>query len=211
MILVKTDLKLSVYDFDGTVYDGDSFVDFWWFTIKEKPLGLIFLPYQLSAMMLYYAKLLSPQKLKEKLLLQILLFDRDKLDTHVNAFWRSHIVNINPWVRDGLRKDREDGLRVILISASPSFILHSISETLGFDTLIATDFCVINGRQTHRLASPNCKGAEKVVRLQNWADSASATFTVEKVYSDSQSDLPLYELASQKFCVRKGVLTQGVA
>jgi phosphoserine phosphatase len=38
-----------------------------------------------------------------------------------------------------------------------------------------------------------------------------ATFIVEKVYSDSRSDLPLYELANQKFYVRKGVLTQGIA
>ena len=144
-------------------------------------------------------------------MLQILLFDRNKLDTHIDAFWRSHIVYINQWVRDGLRTDREDGLCVILISASPSFILRSISETLGFDALIATDFCVIEGKQTQRLASPNCKGEEKVVRLRSWAESMRAPFIVEKVYSDSQSDLPLYALANQTFCVRNGILTEGTA
>ena len=28
---------MNVYDFDGTIYDGDSSVDFWLYSIRKKP------------------------------------------------------------------------------------------------------------------------------------------------------------------------------
>jgi len=43
----KTKLRLSLYDFDGTIYNGDSLIDFWKYTIRKKTLGLLFVPYQL--------------------------------------------------------------------------------------------------------------------------------------------------------------------
>jgi hypothetical protein len=66
-------LRLSLYDFDGTIYHGDSLIDFWKYTIRKKPLGLLFVPYQLLVSSLYLMKLLSAKRLKENLLIQIIL------------------------------------------------------------------------------------------------------------------------------------------
>ena len=36
---------MNVYDFDGTIYDGDSTLDFWYFCLKKHPQILLYLPY----------------------------------------------------------------------------------------------------------------------------------------------------------------------
>ena len=39
-------MRIDVYDFDGTIYDGDSTVDFWLYCLRRKPSLLRFLPHQ---------------------------------------------------------------------------------------------------------------------------------------------------------------------
>ena len=39
---------MNIYDFDGTIYNGDSTIDFWLFTLKRHPSALLMIPYQLS-------------------------------------------------------------------------------------------------------------------------------------------------------------------
>ena len=204
----RTDLRLSLYDFDGTVYNGDSLIDFWKYTVREKPLGLVFIPYQFFFAGLYMVKLVSAESLKKSFLIQILLFDNDRLREHINSFWKVHNVKINPWVKDILQEDKKNKPTTVCISASPGFILQSISEALSFEALIATDFLIQNGKQTNRLSTPNCGGEEKVVRLKNWAESMGKAFVVKKVYSDSEADAPLYRLARQSYWVKKGILRQ---
>lgn len=105
-----------------------------------------------------------------------------------------------------MQEDKKNKLTTVCISASPGFILQSISEALSFDALIATDFLIKDGKQTNRLSTPNCKGEEKVVRLKNWAESMGKAFVLEKVCSDSEADAPLYRLAKQSYCVKNGIL-----
>lgn len=92
----KTDLRLSLYDFDGTVYNGDSLIDFWKYTVRKKLLGFMFIPYQFFFAGLYMVKLLSAESLKKNLLIQVLLFDNDGLREHIESFWKVHNVKINP-------------------------------------------------------------------------------------------------------------------
>lgn len=204
----KTYIRLSLYDFDGTIYNGDSLIDFWKYTVNKKMLGLIFVPYQFFNAVLYIMRLISAESLKKNLLIQVLLFDNDGLRKHIESFWKVHEVKINPWVRDFLKEDKRNKLTTICISASPSFILRPISELLSFDVLIATDFLIENGKQTNRLFTPNCKSKEKVARLKNWAENTGKTFVVEKVYTDSEDDAPLYCMAKQSYWVKNGVLSQ---
>ena len=58
---------MNVYDFDGTIYDGDSSIDFYLFCIKRKP-SILFksIIKQLSGAVLYTFKLITKKRYKEK-------------------------------------------------------------------------------------------------------------------------------------------------
>ena len=56
---------MNVYDFDGTIYEGDSTVDFFLYALKNRPSVLRYLPKQICGFILYAAKRIDKTKLKE--------------------------------------------------------------------------------------------------------------------------------------------------
>ena len=45
---------MNVYDFDGTIYDGDSTIDFFFYSLKKKPSLICYLPKQATGFLLYF-------------------------------------------------------------------------------------------------------------------------------------------------------------
>ena len=58
---------MNVYDFDGTIYDGDSTVDFWFFCLKKKKSLFFIIPIQVLAFILYRLRIIEKIKFKEVL------------------------------------------------------------------------------------------------------------------------------------------------
>ena len=56
---------MNVYDFDKTIYDGDSTLDFYIFAVKKNLFLLKYLPKQFLGMILYYLKIINKEKYKE--------------------------------------------------------------------------------------------------------------------------------------------------
>ena len=56
---------MNVYDFDGTVYRGDSTVDFYLFCLRTHPLVIRFLPIQIKGFVLYKTGRITKTAFKE--------------------------------------------------------------------------------------------------------------------------------------------------
>ena len=56
--------KIDVYDFDGTIYDGDSTVDFFLFSLRRNPKILFQLPIIIWYAFLYFTHIISLQSFK---------------------------------------------------------------------------------------------------------------------------------------------------
>lgn len=177
---------MNVYDFDGTIYRGDSTVDFYRFALRRDPTLIRFLPGQLFGFVSYALGRCDKVACKERFF-RFLRGLRHPEET-VAAFWLTHRDNLAPWY---LAQKRSSDL---IISASPDFLLRPLCEELGV-RLIASDVDI----RTGSFSGENCKGAEKVKRLRQCCPDA----VVEDFYSDSVSDLPLAELAQNAYLVRK--------
>ena len=57
---------MNVYDFDKTIYDGDSTLDFYFFSLRKNPMLLRFLPIQLMGFIKYMFGLAPKLVFKEK-------------------------------------------------------------------------------------------------------------------------------------------------
>lgn len=182
---------MNVYDFDGTIYEGDSSLDFYIFCLKRQPSIIRALPIQLFYVLLYGMGRCDKTYLKQKFF-SFLRFVISVPEV-VEQFWRFHESKVATWYMDQRRSDD------VVISASPDFLLRPICKKLGIGGLVASEVHEKSGL----FASVNCKGAEKVKRFRMlYGDSE-----VNEFYSDSRSDLPMARLAKTAYLVKNGKLS----
>lgn len=179
---------MNIYDFDGTIYRGDSTIDFYLFLLKRHPIIILNLPVAIIAAIKYKAGKLTITEFKEKFF--SFLIRIEDVSQEVDIFWNKNINKIMPWYIK--QKNESD----IVISASPEFLLSKACTLLGIKTLIASNV----EPKTGKFLSENCKGQEKVKRFKNEFKET----IVDEFYSDSISDLPMAKLAKKSFLIKKG-------
>ncbi len=57
---------MNVYDFDGTIYRGDSTIDFYFYALKKQPALVKFLPLQLSGIIFHLCGKIDRTQMKER-------------------------------------------------------------------------------------------------------------------------------------------------
>ncbi|MBE6823805.1 MAG: phosphoserine phosphatase [Ruminococcaceae bacterium] len=175
---------MNVYDFDNTIYDGDSTVDFYLFCLKRHKKIATRCPSLLFAFLKFYVfKIGTKTQFKETMYRFLTFCDIDK---DLADFWDKHKSNIKDWY---LKQKRIDD---VIISASPQFLLDPIGEKLGFD-VIASKVDKFTGKYN----GENCYYKEKVSRFYEKYPNSE----IEEFYSDHYSDEPLANISKKAFIV----------
>lgn len=183
----KSQNVVDVFDFDYTVYDGDVSLGFYFYSLRKHPFLLRYLPIQSWHAFLYLASIHTRTRFKEGFF--VFLRGLKDVDREVEEFWRINDVNIKAWYI--ARVHSQD----VIISASPEFIITPMAKKIGIRKLIATKM----EKTTGSINGKNCRGPEKVRRLKDELGNP----LVDKCYTDSLADLPLLELAKEKYIVKK--------
>lgn len=180
---------MNVFDFDGTIYQGDSSVDFFLYCIKQYPQTRKRLLVIVFHMLQYKLGILKVKQFKEHFFSMVR--DIDDVDIAVKNFWDLYYGKINEWYLK--IKARSD----VIISASPEFLLAPLKEMLEIQKVIGTRMDC----RTGAIEGENCKGEEKVKRLR---EEFVSNMKIDDFYSDSKSDECLAEMAQKAFYVNKG-------
>lgn len=178
---------INVFDFDHTIYSGDASLDFYFYSIRRSPGLIRYIPIQAWHAFLYLLSINTRTQFKRGFF--IFLTGIKDVDEFVAGFWREHERKVKKWYRDRSH-DRD-----VIISASPEFIIAPIASRMRIEKLIAT----VMDKKTGEILGRNCRGTEKVRRLNKYLPD----FEVEECYSDSLSDLPILNLAKNKYIVKK--------
>ena len=180
--------KIVVYDFDKTIYGGETSTDFMRFFLKRNKKYIKCLPYVIKSLFYYNKNLKKSKEIFFKILDNI---DMELLKNEIREFWKQNNKKIFSWISDEIKVNKLESDELILISATPSIFLEEISKELGFDKLIATEFVKQKDNFISKIEGSNCKGVEN--------------FEMIKFYSDSMSDKPLFDLAKEKYFIKKGI------
>ena len=178
---------INGYDFDKTIYDGDSTLDFYLYCLKHQFSLIRFLPIQFYGFLVYKLKIKRKEYFKEKF--YTFLKGIKHIDVVVNNFWDENESKIKNWYLD--QKKESD----VIISASPEFLLSEICKRLKIESLLASKV----DKNTGKLLSNNCYGNEKVKRFKEAYPKAK----LHSFYSDSYSDMPIINLAKKGYIVKK--------
>ncbi|MCI8610856.1 MAG: HAD-IB family phosphatase [Clostridiales bacterium] len=179
---------MNVYDFDKTIYDGDSTIDFYLYCLRKRPKILCCAFRQCRGILLHKMHKIDTTAMKEQFFSFLLKLDVDDTNALVNTFWKKKQKKIKRWYLQ--RKDASD----VIISASPAFLLRPICEKLAITEPIATQMDISTGR----IQGSNCKGEEKIRRFY----AQYPNETIQHFYSDSKTDTPLASLAKTAFFVQ---------
>lgn len=180
-----------VYDFDGTIYAGDSSKDFFLFVLRRHPAAALAVPKFLCYAGLYLLKKCTKEQMKERYF--AFLRHIPDISLEVEQFWAEYGRKLYPWYLE--REHSAD----IIISASPEFLLEPLMRRYEVAAVIST----VIDPQTGRFLSPNCYGEEKVTRLKKLFQNPTLAY----FYSDSKTDAPLARLAKHAYLVKNGSLT----
>ncbi|MFR1831302.1 HAD-IB family phosphatase [Clostridium butyricum] len=176
---------MNVYDFDKTIYDGDSTLDFYFFSLKKNPMLIRFLPIQIIGFIKYMFGMYSKLQFKEKF--YSFLKGIKDVDSMIELFWNENQDKIKDWYLKS--KEESD----VIISASPEFLLNTICRRIGIKHLIASEV----NKDTGICEGENCYGEEKVLRFKKYFEKGE----IKKFYSDSLSDAPISLMASERYIV----------
>lgn len=177
---------MNVYDFDKTIYDGDSAIDFYLFCLRKHPYIIKKFPRQVFSFIKYKLKLIDKLQFKENFYSYFLCLKN--IDNDIDLFWNKNSKKIKKWYIN--QKTKND----LVISASPEFFLKPICKKLNINLLAS----MVN-KKTGKYISLNCYGEEKVNRFKE----VYINKKINNFYTDSKSDMPLVSICTKAYLVKK--------
>ena len=176
---------MNIYDFDDTIYDGDTEYDLIKYGLKKHPiytLGSLIKAYKLNRQ--YINGLIEFERVKENML--SFIFKIDDYEEFLNRFVDSHMKNIKPWYKE--RQTDND----VIATASYEIWINLFAENLGIKYVIGTK----TDKEGH-IVGNNCKSEEKVRRIKEMFPNKKFIHS----YSDSSVDIPILELSKESYVV----------
>lgn len=191
--------KIILYDFDGTLTLEDTTKFLLFELVKLRPIKLFSFIFVMLGVT-YIRKSENFQSVKNKAIGQLISgYSEEQLKPAMRNFYKRVKVILRPEVMDSLQKNLDLKNEVIIVSASPEFILNDFFSQLEVQ-IIGTRFHIEDNKFTGTLKGQNCYGNEKVKRLNEWSKINKKNFIFE-AWSDHESDIPMMNLAKNQFWI----------
>jgi HAD superfamily phosphoserine phosphatase-like hydrolase len=175
--------------------------------LRRAPWRLLFIPLVILSMVAYVVRLIDRAKLKEinhALLLGPKIHPTD-LGPLVESFADKQVItNIRPGALEAIARDKVQGRRLVLATASYRLYADAIAKRLGFDDVIGTGSVSGLDSQVHaRILGENCYGPAKLRMIADWVEKSGLKGAHGHVrfYSDHVSDQPAFEWADEPVAV----------
>ncbi|MCU1394598.1 MAG: hypothetical protein JWM34_3026 [Ilumatobacteraceae bacterium] len=194
---------VAAFDFDGTLSRRDCVVPF-----LERMTGRAGLVAGLARHPVTLAAALARRDRDGLKALAIRTAFTGRTADEVAALGRSFADTVHA---SGLRPDTTARLawhhaqrhRTVLVSASLGVYLRRIGELLGVDAVLCTETLVgMDGRYNGEMSGDNCRGPEKVRRLEAWMSENDLVGADVWAYGDSAGDRELLASAQHAFLVK---------
>lgn len=188
-------MEVDVFDFDKTLYRGDSTVDFYFFCVRRRPWIILLLPVFGVSLVLFAARLISMEKLKTSMFFFLRFLREGTADALIKTFWDINRKKFNPFFTQEFMERQ-----CIVISASPEALVAEGCRNRGVHDVIGTKMDM----RTGKISGKNCRHIEKLRQLELIYPGAK----IIRAFSDSiTADRPLLEAAAEPYVVRNGVIS----
>ena len=182
--------KVVVFDFDGTLSAYDANYEFARYCLRHSFRTWLFLP--LIALGGVGRFLNHPGLWWRETMRRFLT--KKMVEKYAPDFIKQHKQNRFGWALERVAAERAAGNVVILISASPNYLLKPLVRDIKFDAVMCSEMEPKLPWKYKFL----CWGKNKVVAFDAWAKKNKITPVIVRSYSDSKSDMPIMKLAREQ-------------
>lgn len=197
---------LAIYDMDRTITRRATYTPFLLHCAKVgAPWRLALTPAVAGSMLAYGLKAIDRARLKE--INHHLLLGYARSDEEVKPLVESFAEatmrdNIQPGAVRAIARDRAEGRRLVMATASYALYVDAIAERLGFDDVIATKSVRgSDGRLIARIDGNNCYGPAKLAMIEEWMAVEQVERWHVRFYSDHHTDAPAFDWADEAVAV----------
>lgn len=196
-------MALAIFDLDNTLIGGDS--DYLWgeFLVKNNYVDAEYFAEQNTQfyedykagnldIMAYQRFALKP--LSEQSMETLNKWHAQFMQTFIEPI-------ILPKAQGIVDEHKAKGDRVMIITATNTFITRRIGLRYGITELLGTNGEIVNNRYTGEVTGTPTFQEGKVTRLNEWLAKENETLKGSYFYSDSFNDLPLLEIVDNPIIV----------
>lgn len=192
-MLQKVDVV--VFDFDGTLSKSDSNLEFFKYCFRKSLRPWLFLPFVLAGIV---GARLNPSGVWWRQTIRCFITPKMVNDFAADVI-KLHKQNRFGWAKEQVAKERKAGNKVLLISASPDYLIPFLVSDMDFDAV----FCSTMEKEKPYKYKFLCWGKNKVIVLDKWAVEHKYIPNVVRAYSDSKNDMPIMEIAKEQVWIDK--------
>lgn len=184
----RTDVVL--FDFDGTLSAHDSNVEFAKYCFRRSIRPWFYLPLMAVCGV---CKWINPGGVWWRENIRRFMTPK-MVKKFAPGFIKQHKRERFGWAKERVQAERDAGRKVLMVSASPDYLLPQLVRDMKFDAV----FCSKMDKQHPWKYEFLCWGQNKVYKMDEWACENKFIPNVVRAYSDSKSDLPMMEIAAEQ-------------
>lgn len=206
-------VALALFDLDNTLLNGDSDHAWGQFLVDQGIVdGEAFRTANDKFFQDYQAGTLDIHEFLSFALTPLAQHPMPTLQSLHEQFMREIIAPMRLAKADELiAKHRQQGDRLVIITATNRFVTEPIARALGINELLATEPEIINGRYSGKITGIPCFQQGKVQRLNMWLEENGENLDGSWFYSDSRNDLPLLEQVTNPVAVDPDAVLNAIA
>lgn len=186
-------VNVVLFDFDGTLSWPDSNLAFAMYCMRHSWRPWLFMPLFGVGMI---ARFVCPKSVCWRQNVRRFI-NPAILRRHLPAFTGQHRQNRFGWATDQIAAERAAGNIVLLVSASPDYLIEPLVKDMGFDAVFCSKMDVKHPWKYKFF----CWGDNKVVAVNKWAKENGYDPHVVRAYSDSKSDIPMMKMADEQIWI----------
>jgi phosphatidylglycerophosphatase C len=180
---------LNVYDFDNTIYRGESGASLFFFYLRKDPKLLRKIPWGLKLIIKYKTGKMTLQQVLDTYSDEIVSYGSSlaNFDKDMVKFWDMNGHKIKPFY---LKQRKDDD---VILSACPDVVIGEICRRLHISRFVATE----TEAGTMRLIR-FCYRENKVIAFKEKYPDA----VIDNFYTDSYNDSAMFEMARNVYLVK---------
>lgn len=191
---------MRVFDFDGTIYDGESLFDLYLYSARHDPKVFRYIAPVLRYAVKYKLGRATLEqmeygvgKMTEGYLTELSRSKRvASVEQLVDDFWDRYYARIKPWYQP----ESDD----VILTASFGLTVGKASRRLGVRNLVASEVDVETMRVTYLNFSTN--------KAKRFRELYGPDVVIDEFYTDSKFDQPMIDMARHAFMVKGNTITQ---
>lgn len=187
--------NIVVFDFDGTLSASDSNYEFYKYCFKHSARPWLFLPLEAFCV---FGVVLNFKGVWWREVARNFLTPKMVCNFSKKVI-KEHKQKRFGWAKEQVKKEKQAGNMVVLVSAGPDYLIPSLVSDMKFDAIICSK---MDTKKPYKYEFI-CWGKNKVIAFDKWAKENKIIPNVIRSYSDSMSDMPMMNIAKEHVWINR--------